>query len=937
MTDKLTSLNVVRTHGNRPQCRCFERSLRPYKLVACLRWSLGLVLVIGACTTEESSRLGSDGADSPSADVGLADSPQVTSDTSSSPATAALDETSESVDGGVDVERKPSDADVFVADATAPGDDGREWPDGVSDIGWLDSVADVEADIVIAADGSADGQKQFDGAADVCDDPCTPTQPADAAMADAVVDAAAAVDSGSTDSVEAPDGGAVACSDPCTATQPWCTDSETVGVCGNALDGCMRLFEWPCPATQVCVAGTCECTGTNGPVCKDWWGLADSKECSGNNSPIYDDCEGSGCWKDACVYPPVGDYVNIVPTGWDLDGVWVGPDGFIAVGTGSTAVHEVNSDLAGLALQDRFSGLQDVFGLPSGVAFAAFSWGLCRYDGQEWSVASMPAPPTWIAESIQAVSWSQKAVWAASETDVWFGGEAGTLYHYDGTVSTLVSHPHTGKKDVTILGIWGSGTDDVYIVGNPGVALHYDGKKLLPIPGLDTSIGGIGGFDAVDGNDQGKICALRDDAVWCLNGSVWAEMVPAPPLMTGTNDLAITSSGQIYIKHAVRYHWFDGTVWHTVEHGIKNGFLRAVDAFEERVVMAGVSGLLLEVSGDQFTLLTKPAISGPGHENMTDVWGTSDGAVFAVGEWGKVYRRIGTNLTEVWDLTAWLPLKSLDPTVAFLTAASSHTIARVWASSASDAYIGGLGVVAHFDGSEWTKLEIPGLTPATIVMTIHGTGPDDVYIGGVQKGVAGLFVHWDGMKWTPVDLTSVPDPWVGAVWCEQDGDVLALIGGLAYFLDESGPQKLPTYGMGLQLCASHIVSAPNGAVVVGHGGVGCFSSAEHIFARTQTGKWLRLSWVYTSFGLFHAAPTPKGNFLLVAGTSEKAMLLDTEALTAVSLVFPTLNELPQWAQDIVLRPVFDFAQTGYAVWVSEHGDAYLAGGDGNIIRAPLDE
>ena len=82
---------------------------------------------------------------------------------------------------------------------------------------------------------------------------------------------------------------------------------------------------------------------------------------------------------------------------------------------------------------------------------------------------------------------------------------------------------------------------------------------------------------------------------------------------------------------------------------------------------------------------------------------------------------------------------------------STEDLWGIWASGPDDVYtVGGtpvLGegpVLAHFDGSAWTELEIPPLDRESDSMfKVWGTGPDDVFVVG-RKGIV---LHYDGSSW----------------------------------------------------------------------------------------------------------------------------------------------------------------------------------------------
>lgn len=83
---------------------------------------------------------------------------------------------------------------------------------------------------------------------------------------------------------------------------------------------------------------------------------------------------------------------------------------------------------------------------------------------------------------------------------------------------------------------------------------------------------------------------------------------------------------------------------------------------------------------------------------------------------------------------------------------------------------GGTGpgaLVAHFDGSTWTRESTPadgGQPDAMEAYAIEANGPDDIWIVGEGSVLAdtALFMHFDGSQWT-----IYPSPYPGVVWLDS--------------------------------------------------------------------------------------------------------------------------------------------------------------------------
>jgi hypothetical protein len=94
----------------------------------------------------------------------------------------------------------------------------------------------------------------------------------------------------------------------------------------------------------------------------------------------------------------------------------------------------------------------------------------------------------------------------------------------------------------------------------------------------------------------------------------------------------------------------------------------------------------------------------------------------------------------------------------------------VWGSGPDDVFIVGGGddaEIVHFDGSDWSPMEVPEVG---LLVWVFGFGPDDVW----AVGVGGAVVHYDGAAWTQVDAGTTTDLW--GVWGTSSSD-LWIVGG----------------------------------------------------------------------------------------------------------------------------------------------------------------
>jgi len=193
------------------------------------------------------------------------------------------------------------------------------------------------------------------------------------------------------------------------------------------------------------------------------------------------------------------------------------------------------------------------------------------------------------------------------------------------------------------------------------------------------------------------------------------------------------------------------------------------------------------------------------------LWGSSATDIYAVGS-DPLGDFEGQGAILHWDGAAWTVVP---PTGIGL---GEVVLYSVWGTSATDVFVVGedfigapTALVAHFDGTEWNRFQLPeALT--RILFDVHGTSPQDVWAvgyndldffdsvkrpslrrGGVAlrklQDVQGIILHYDGTSWTEV---AVPerDVLFNGVWSAAPDDVFAVgqkgLRATAYHFDGTG-------------------------------------------------------------------------------------------------------------------------------------------------------
>lgn len=163
-----------------------------------------------------------------------------------------------------------------------------------------------------------------------------------------------------------------------------------------------------------------------------------------------------------------------------------------------------------------------------------------HFDGSTWTDIACP----WTQGADQLLL-SAKAF---AGNDAWFAGAAGTVFHWDGTACTLVTHP-LASTNITV--IEGAAPDDVWFFG-ASATLHWDGTALTrytdTIAATDAFAAGTSVF--VNGGNEVK--------QW--DGTAWTSKGTTP----GNGSIWASSASDIWVLTASALVHYDGTTWNAV-------------------------------------------------------------------------------------------------------------------------------------------------------------------------------------------------------------------------------------------------------------------------------------------------------------------------------------------------------------------------------------
>jgi hypothetical protein len=492
-------------------------------------------------------------------------------------------------------------------------------------------------------------------------------------------------------------------------------------------------------------------------VAKEGTASTASKVVVGVSAPPTGACVEGFCW------------LNPLPQGNDLDDVWsVSATDVWAVGEFGAIVHYDGSTWSNIAggQGDRLldvwaSGDDDVW-------VASQSDGVLHGGMKGFAPASVP--------DADADNADVKALWGSSADDVWAVGSA--IFHFDGHAWT------TSMKladDASL--VCGTGAADVWVAGATAGAtfvLHYDGHGWTRMP---SSSDGDPYAIWCSGPNQPWIAGEYASLVrW--DGAAWVN-VPSP----GDGWMTLGGSGPTDVWAAGdRVFHYDGHAW--AEQSVGDDAFAFTDGVSgqgsEDVWLVGESGKRYHFNGKAWREVGDAMAGLPQGEALEDLWGAG-GEVFAgdldrdaLFEWNgqgltpadpaaahayvgaRAYRvsQDGSGI-EHWDGTAftavpWWKAPSGAPDLPAPLA--------VWADTADDVWVAGVGTLAHWDGHALT-LVVDEPVPAgpdppdtrDVLEAVWGTGPADVWAVGEDSDEEALAVHFTGHAFTRTVIAGVDE------------------------------------------------------------------------------------------------------------------------------------------------------------------------------------
>lgn len=350
-------------------------------------------------------------------------------------------------------------------------------------------------------------------------------------------------------------------------------------------------------------------------------------------------------------------------------------------------------------------------------------------------------------------------VWGSSPSDVWAVGEVGTVLHYQAGIVNRV--PLTTSR--TLLDISGVRANDVWLTGDGGIISHYDGTawasiysdsnaSLLGISATDDfnawAVGAGGAMTRWNGAYFGSLgrtdatlnqavlsMTVYGDELYAIN-EIGALLKYSAGYWARISDTTTTLNGAFILDNDTAWAVGNGGLIVLNRHGQITTLSKSSTASLASIWLSnfgegwavGNSGTILRGQGNTWQTFPSGTTNA-----LTSVWGSAADDVWAVG--------VHTTILH-WQGTGWIKQPTAGLPDVVLTA--------VWGRSADEVYaVGEGGTVLRWNAVEQRWLvHTTGILAASPLFGIWGTGPSDLW---VSSGGLGLAAHYDGTQWVTQD------------------------------------------------------------------------------------------------------------------------------------------------------------------------------------------
>jgi hypothetical protein len=369
------------------------------------------------------------------------------------------------------------------------------------------------------------------------------------------------------------------------------------------------------------------------------------------------------------------------------------------------------------------------------------------------------------------------AIWGTNACDVWAVGNAGTIWHWDGSTWESVDSGTTAN----LLDVMGADREHVWAVGERGSVLFFNGTAWRAL--ADDDLGKKDVYESIWVKDRRHVWMggyrylpvgggdSPFGMVWFSNGISWKIPEPGPAVGYPCRLWGLDSSHVWAIGYST-IAFYDGKSWSTqAVEDIHPTSAWALD--KSHVWVVGQDGKIMFFDGREWTFQE----SGTGVD-LLGLWGTDAERVWAVGKGGTIL---------FWDGSAWRRQES--GTRAHLTSVWAGDFEHVWAAGTG-------GTMLYWNGFEWKK-QNESCGERWWLLDVWGS--DSSHIWAVSREYSfkeeaqkGGILFWDGAGWEVepgTDGQTFYDVWGSDsqhVWAVGEYGVILFWDGSTWTSQESG-------------------------------------------------------------------------------------------------------------------------------------------------------
>lgn len=232
--------------------------------------------------------------------------------------------------------------------------------------------------------------------------------------------------------------------------------------------------------------------------------------------------------------------------------------------------------------------------------------------------------------SLQPAQTSLNAVWAASATDAFAIGDAGTFLRYDGSTWSALAEDVTSQLN----GLWGTDASNVFAVGDEGSAFRFDGTEWSPV--------------ATDATESIEAVMGSGSDVWAV-GDAWIGRFDGVRFVREDTGLVVNGTAVFAVEASVfvatdrgTVAQFDGSSWQESATGTTADLAGIWGTSPTNVFAVGSGGTIVHYDGSAWTIMDSTTTLG-----LEEVHGFGATSVFAVGVMGTLLHYDGAAWTSI--------------------------------------------------------------------------------------------------------------------------------------------------------------------------------------------------------------------------------------------------------------------------------------------------